>query len=633
MQTSAPERTGSVQEALAHAQRLLKPSPSLALEQALEILKFDPKQADARFIVGLAHAHLGDHEQAAIALRRAAELAPQGPAWRALGDQLTLLGDTAGADAAYAQSIRASVRDPALMQAAIALCDGKLAVCEHLLRPHLRENPTDVAAIRMLAEVGARLGRFDDAEKLLARCLQLAPSFMPARHNYAIVLHRQSKAVEALREIDILLQADPLNPSYRFLRASALTRVGEYDDAIGIYQDILRQYPDNARAWLSLGHACKTAGRRAESIEAYERCVKAAPNFGEGYWSLANMKTYTFDDAALANIEAQLARQDISDEDRFHLHYTLGKALEDRADYAGSFKHYDQGARIRRAGLHYDANETSAAAREHEALFTRDFVSQRKDWGSSAAAPIFIVGLPRSGSTLIEQILSSHSMVEGTMELPDIIAMAKRIGGGKVRGGAYPGVLAQLSKDETAALGDEYIARTRVQRKTDKPFFIDKMPNNSQHVGFINLILPNAKIIDARRHPLGAGFAAYKQHFARGQGFTYDLTDLGRYYADYVSLMARFGEAAPGRVYRVIYENVIADLEGEVRRLLQYCGLPFEPACLDFHANTRAVRTASSEQVRQPLYADAVDHWRHYEPWLQPLKAALGPALNSYGNT
>lgn len=633
MQTSAPERTGSVQEALAHAQRLLKPSPSLALEQALEILKFDPKQADARFIVGLAHAYLGDHEQAAIALRRAAELAPLGPAWRALGDQLTLLGDTAGADAAYAQSIRASVRDPALMQAAIALCDGKLAVCEHLLRPHLRENPTDVAAIRMLAEVGARLGRFDDAEKLLARCLQLAPSFMPARHNYAIVLHRQSKAVEALREIDILLQADPLNPSYRFLRASALTRVGEYDDAIGIYQDILRQYPDNARAWLSLGHACKTAGRRAESIEAYERCVKAAPNFGEGYWSLANMKTYTFDDAALANIEAQLARQDISDEDRFHLHYTLGKALEDRADYAGSFKHYDQGARIRRAGLHYDANETSAAAREHEALFTRDFVSQRKDWGSSAAAPIFIVGLPRSGSTLIEQILSSHSMVEGTMELPDIIAMAKRIGGGKVRGGPYPGVLAQLSKDETAALGDEYIARTRVQRKTDKPFFIDKMPNNSQHVGFINLILPNAKIIDARRHPLGAGFAAYKQHFARGQGFTYDLTDLGRYYADYVSLMARFGEAAPGRVYRVIYENVIADLEGEVRRLLQYCGLPFEPACLDFHANTRAVRTASSEQVRQPLYADAVDHWRHYEPWLQPLKAALGPALNSYGNT
>jgi hypothetical protein len=251
-------------------------------------------------------------------------------------------------------------------------------------------------------------------------------------------------------------------------------------------------------------------------------------------------------------------------------------------------------------------------------------------WGGSAA---MLVGLPRSGSTLIEQILSSHSMVEGTMELPDIIAMAKRIGGGKVRGGAYPGVLAQLSKDETAALGDEYIARTRVQRKTDKPFFIDKMPNNSQHVGFINLILPNAKIIDARRHPLGAGFAAYKQHFARGQGFTYDLTDLGRYYADYVSLMARFGEAAPGRVYRVIYENVIADLEGEVRRLLQYCGLPFEPACLDFHANTRAVRTASSEQVRQPLYADAVDHWRHYEPWLQPLKAALGPALNSYGNT
>jgi tetratricopeptide (TPR) repeat protein len=633
MQASAPERTGSVQEALAHAQRLLRRSPSLALEQAQEILNVDPNQAAAHLVRGLALAQTGQHEAAAAALRRAAALDPQGPAWRALGDQLTLLEDTAGADAAYAQAIRASVNNPTLMQAAVALCEGKLAISERLLRPYLKQNPTDVAAIRMLAEVGARLGRFDDSEKLLARCLQLAPSFTAARHNYAIVLHRQSKWAEALREIDLLLEADPQNPSYRFLRATALTRIGEYESAIAIYRDIVGEHPGNARAWLSLGHACKTAGRRDESIAAYEKSVEAGPHVGEGYWSLANMKTYAFDDATVARMKAQLERKDLSEDDRFHLHYALGKALEDRADHAGSFAHYAEGARIRRSGLQYEADETTEAARQHNALFTRDFFAARQGWGAEAPDPIFIVGLPRSGSTLIEQILASHSMVEGTMELSDIIFMAKRLGGGRVRGGTYPAALANLSREEIKALGEEYIARTRIQRKTAKPFFIDKMPNNSQHVGFIHLILPNAKIIDARRHPLGACFAAFKQHFARGQGFTYDLADLGRYYADYAELMARFDEAAPGRVHRVMYEDVVSDLESEVRRLLVYCGLPFEPACLEFHANTRAVRTASSEQVRQPIYSDAVDHWRHYEQWLGPLKTALGPALNNFGTS
>lgn len=630
MQVGAPEKTGSVEEALAHAQRLLTRSPSLALEQAQEIVKVRPGEAKAHFLRGLAHAHLGQHEDAVAALRKAVELDPQGPAWRALGDQLTLLDDAAGADAAYAQSIRASVRDPELMQAAVALCEGRLAVSEHLLRPYLREHPTDVAAIRMFAEVGARLGRFDDAEKLLARCLQLAPSFSAARHNYAIVLHRQSKSTEALKHIDVLLESDPQNPSYRFLRATALTRIGEYEKAIEIYRDITREHPINARAWLSLGHACKTAGRREDSINAYESAIAAAPHFGEAYWSLANMKTYAFDDAALARMQAQVQRRDLSEEDRYHLHYALGKAMEDRADFAASYSHYAEGARERRQGLSYNAAETSQAADEHVALFGRDFFAARAGWGCEAADPIFIVGLPRSGSTLIEQILASHSMVEGTMELPDIIMMAKRLGGGKVRGGAYPGMLASLSRNEVKALGEEYIERTRVQRKTGRPFFIDKMPNNSQHVGFIHLILPNARIIDARRHPMATCFAAFKQHFARGQGFTYDLNDLGRYYLDYARVMARFEDAAPGRVHQVRYETLIADVETEVRRLLSYCGLPFEPACLQFHENKRAVRTASSEQVRQPLYSDAVDHWRHYEPWLGPLRAALGQTIQEF---
>ena len=573
---------------------------------------------------------MGRHQEAAAALRRATELEPDGPAWRALGDQLTLLDDAAGADAAYAQSIKASVRDPHLMQAAIALVEGKLAIAEQLLRERLRASPTDVAAIRMLAEVGARLGRFEDAEKLLRRCLELAPSFHAARHNYAIVLHRESKSAEALRQLDVLLKADPENPSYQFLRAAALARIGEYEDAIAIYRDVLAKYPGSARGWLSLGHACKTAGLREESVAAYERVIADAPHFGEAYWSLANLKTHPFSDAVVAGMNQQLKRADISDEDRFHLHYALGKAYEDKSDFPKSFTHYAEGARIRRTGLDYKADETTQAARDHAALFTRAFFEAHKGQGSQAADPIFIVGLPRSGSTLIEQILASHSMVEGTMELPDIIAMAKRLGGGKVRGGSYPAVLAELGPDQIKALGDEYIARTRVQRKTGRPFFIDKMPNNSQHVGLIHLMLPNAKIIDARRHPMGACFSAFKQHFARGQAFTYDLTDVGRYYADYAELMARFDEAAPGRVHRVLYEDMIGDTEAEVRRLLDYLGLPFEPACLQFHANTRAVRTASSEQVRQPIYSSAVEQWRNYEQWLQPLKTALGRAAADY---
>ena len=629
----AEEQLGTVSAALANARRLLAADPALAQQQAIEIIKAAPQHAAGHLTLGLARAGLGQHREAATALRRAAELDPaSSPAWRALGDQLTILDDASGADAAYAQAIKASVRDPRLMDAARALVEGKLAIAEALLKTHLKAQPTDVAAIRMLAEVAARLGRFEDAEKLLKRALELAPTFLAARHNYALVLHRQSKAAEALAQIDLLLAADPHNPSYRFLRASALTRVGEYEAAIAIYREILGEHPGNARAWLSVGHALKTAGRQQEGVDAYRRSAELAPHFGEAFWSLANMKTYRFSDADLAAMQAQLDRSDLVEEDRFHLDYALGKAFEDRGDYQRSFAHYQRGAQLRRAGLAYDAVETSRTTAEHIAFFTKDLFARRAGQGAAAADPIFIVGLPRAGSTLIEQILSSHSAVEGTMELPDILMLAKRVGGGRVRGGAYPGALGQMSAPELKALGEEYLAMTRVQRKTAAPFFIDKMPNNFQHLGLIQLIVPNAKIIDARRHPLGCCLSAFKQHFARGQSFSYDLAEVGRYYADYVKLMAHYDAVLPGRVHRVLYENMIADPEAEIRRLLAYCGLPFEPGCLEFHANTRAVRTASSEQVRQPIYADAVEHWRNYEPWLAPLKAALGPVLDHYPN-
>jgi tetratricopeptide (TPR) repeat protein len=383
---------------------------------------------------------------------------------------------------------------------------------------------------------------------------------------------------------------------------------------------------------MSYGHALKTVGRQADCVAAYRKALELSPGLGEAWWSLANLKTVKFSETDRAVMAAGLEQEGLSDDDRLHLHYALGKALEDAGLYADSFDHYARGAAIRRAQVDYDPDENHADVARARAVFTPAFLGSTAGQGCPAPDPIFVVGLPRSGSTLVEQILASHSQVEGTMELPDLIVMARRLGGKAVRraDSAYPEVLTSLSPEQLAELGEEYLERTRVQRKTDRPFFIDKMPNNFAHAGLIHLILPNAKIIDARRHPLGCCFSGFKQHFARGQAFSYDLTDIGRYYADYVALMDHFDTVLPGRVHRVIYEAMIEDPEAQIRALLDHCGLPFEPACLSFHENDRAVRTASSEQVRQPLFKTAVEHWQNYESFMQPLKQALGECLETY---
>jgi tetratricopeptide (TPR) repeat protein len=549
-----------------------------------------------------------------------------------LTDQLLLAGDEAGAARARAEQIKASVSDPELMQAATALIANDLPVAERILKPYLNRHPTHVAAIRMLAEVAARLGRNEDAEALLARCLELAPGFTEARYNHATVLYRLTRAEEALAALEPLLAANSRHAGYRNLKAAVLGRLGDYAGAIALYEGVLAEHPNQPKGWMSLGHSYKTIGRQADSVAAYRKTLELAPQFGEAWWSLANLKTVKFSDDDIAAMRLQLARVDITDEDRFHLHYALGKALEDAGQPAASFEQYAAGATLRRAGIDYEAEHTAAHARRSMAVFTAEFFAERQGWGCPAPDPIFIVGLPRAGSTLIEQILASHSLVEGTMELPDIIAIARRLGGRHRResDGSYPEMVAGLTADEARALGEEYLERTRVQRKTDRPFFIDKMPNNFAHVGLIRLILPNAKIIDARRHPLGCCFSAFKQHFARGQGFSYDLTDLGRYYADYVALMAHFDAVLPGAVHRTLYERMIADPEGQVRSLLSYGGFEFEPGVMKFHENDRAVRTASSEQVRRPIFTDGLDQWRAFEPFLGPLKTALGPALEAW---
>ncbi|RPH54966.1 MAG: sulfotransferase family protein [Lysobacterales bacterium] len=634
--TETSEAVGTLKVALAHTQRLLASNPAAAVEQANEILKAVPNHPGAMMLLGIALGANRRGEEAVAALRRAVQMKPDMPdAWRALGDHLTALGDTSGADDAYAQHIRYSTRDPRLMEAALALCENRIAVAEATLRAHLKQHPTDVAAIRMLAEVAARLGRYADAEVLLERALELAPSFAPARMNYAFVLHRSGKAEQALVEVDRVLARDPGNPGYRNLKAAILARIGEIEQSIALYEAVTREYPNHPKVWMSFGHALKTSGRQDQCIDAYRRSLALSPQLGEAWWSLANLKTVSFNAADLETMEQQLGRSDLTPEDRYHFHFALGKAFEDADRYEASFEHNVRGNALRREFISYDAQENARHVQRSKALFTREFFAKRRGSGCQAADPIFIVGLPRSGSTLLEQILASHPLVEGTQELPDVVALTRELGERKNRTDAskYPEALAPLGSEELRALGERYLRQTRVQRKTGAPFFIDKMPNNWAHVGLIHLMLPNAKIIDARRHPLACCLSGYKQHFARGQHFTYSLEDIGNYYRDYVELMAHIDAVLPGRVHRVIYEEMVEDVESEVRRVLAYCGLPFDERCLRFYENERAVRTASSEQVRRPIYREGLDQWRNYEPWLEPLKSALGPVLSVYPAT
>jgi len=627
---------GTLEVALTHAQRLLARDPAAAAEQAAEILKVHPDLPEALALSGLALGYLGKGEEAIAALRRAVHFKAELPdAWRALGDHYSALEMREAADEAFAQHLRYSTHDPKLMGAALALAENRIPDAELQLREHLKRHPTDVLAIRMLAEVAARIGRTHDAENLLKRCVELAPGFRIARQNYAMVLHRQNKWSEALQEVDHLLVDEPSNPGLRNLKAAVLNRIGEYDASIELYRAVLRDYPNQPKVWMSLGHALKTANHTAECIAAYRRCIALAPQFGEAWWSLANLKTLRFTAEDIATMRAQLDRDDLTNDDRFHFHFSLGKALEDEGEYAPSFDHYSQGNALRRKLIRYDAAENAGHVERSRRLFTPEFFAERAGWGSPAPDPIFIVGLPRAGSTLIEQILSSHSQVEGTQELPDISMIARMIAGRTSRseGTAYPRALEKYSAGELRGLGERFLERTRIQRKTPRPMFIDKMPNNWAHVGLIHLILPNAKIIDARRHPLGCCFSCYKQHFARGQTFTYELDELGRYYRDYVELMAHFDAALPGRVHRVCYESMVEDTEEEVRRLLAYCGLPFEEGVLKFHENERAVRTASSEQVRRPIFREGLDQWRNFDPWLEPLRSALGDVLDRYPAT
>jgi tetratricopeptide (TPR) repeat protein len=567
----------------------------------------------------------GDAGAAVAAYQRAVTLNPVLHAsWRALAELHGAAGRTEEAAAAGRQ-VTVLARLPAPVLAASGmLAEGDLYGAERILRPFLAAHPRDIEAMRLLGQIGMQLDVLDDAEFLLESVLAFAPDYHIARYDYAQVLSKRHKHAAALEEARKLLAIDPSSRAFRTLYATACVGLGQHEEALRTYRDLVAETPEHAELHLSIAHALKTVGRQGQAIEAYRAAALARPSFGDAYWSLANLKTYRFTDEEIAHLRAQEAAPDTAIIDRYHLCFALGKALEDRGEFAESFRHYQRGNALKKGDSDYDPGALERALVRQREVCTREFFAARQGYGCARADPIFIVGLPRAGSTLIEHILASHSQVEGTMELADIPRMVQQLQGRehtdlKPR---YPAVLAELSGAEALRLGERYLSDTQVYR-TGKPFFIDKMPNNFRHLGLIHLILPNARVIDARREPMACCFSNFKQLFASGQEFTYSLDDIGGYYRAYLGLMAHWERVLPGKILRVQHEELVDDVEGNVTRMLEFLELPFEPGCLEFYKTERSVRTASSEQVRQPIFRDGIDQWRKFEPWLGQLRSAL----------
>jgi predicted Zn-dependent protease len=645
------QKSGQHDQALAGAQALLRDLPEnrdllliaaaslrhlSRLDEALTLL--DRLQAlQPRFSLlhqerGLCHVARKDAPRAIEALLLAVNINPALPmSWRMLEGVYRISGDARSAATAASHVATLARLPPEVVTATALFSDGALGPAEQMTRAFLLRHGDHPEAMRLLAKIGVAHDVLDDAELLLEAALALAPDHRAARYDYADVLVKRHKYALARDQMDQLLALDPANADYRAMAATAAVGLGEHDRAIALYREILAAVPQSPDVNLWLAHALKTVGQVPEAITAYRTAAAARPDFGDAWWSLANLKTYRFTDDEMAAMRAAEAAPATQVVDRFHLCFALGKALEDRGAAEESWRYYARGNALKRAESRYRPELLETNTRQQIAVCTREFFASRAGWGDPRPDPIFILGLPRAGSTLLEQILASHSQVEGTQELADVQRIVVDLQGREPDqdNPRYPRVLEDLTRDDFARLGERYLSETRVYR-TDKPFFIDKMPNNFRHIGLIHLMLPNARIIDARREPMSCCFSNLKQLFASGQEFAYSEDDIARYYRTYLDLMRHWDEALPGRVLRVQHEDVVADLEGSVRRLLDYCGLPFEQACVDFHQNRRSVRTPSSEQVRQPIFRDGLEQWKKYEPWLGPLRDALGDAVERY---
>lgn len=616
---------------LAVAQRYLhQSSPAL---QTLERLKrLSPNYGHAYQEEGHNYVQENNKMAAIHAYEQAVEFNPALIAsWKALAKLCLECGDKKAASQAQQNYSFLSRLPKELVSVSSLIHEGDLYKAERLCRQFLIKRPHHIEAMRLLADIGTKLNIYDDAEFLLESCLEFSPDYRIARFDYVNVLLKRQKFNEALTQATALVEEDPGNFGFQNLFANANVMIGNHDEALKAYQTLLKQSPDNYQVMLSIGHVQKTMGQQDAAIDSYRKAYQEKNNCGDAYWSLANLKTYRFTDSEITMAERGEGDKEVSVADRFHLCFALGKAHEDRGNFEKSFTYYERGNQLKKEQSRYCADRTELELAAQKKIFTQEFFEQLPEHGCDSPDPIFIVGLPRAGSTLLEQILASHSQIDGTFELPNILALAHRLNGRRLisEEAHYPKVLQEMPKDKLKTFGEAYIADTRIHRGK-APFFIDKMPNNFRHIGLIHLILPSAKIIDMRRHPMDCCFSCFKQLFAEGQEFTYGLEEIGRYYKDYVDLMDHWDRVLPGKILRVRYEDVIDNLETQVHRILDFCGLDYEESCVEFYKTNRSVRTASSEQVRQPIYRTGMGQWRPYETYLEPLKAALGPVLKHY---
>jgi tetratricopeptide (TPR) repeat protein len=578
-------------------------------------------------------AQLGERDAAIRSFSRVVELEPNHPqAWRELADLLVQADDTAGAANAYARQIASSVMDLTTLEQVAALDADKAEIAHDLLHEYLNIQPTDLNALETLGALHFRTGEFEAAEEVFKRALDLAPSFLRARLGYLSALQQQRKSSEEIRELDVLLADDPENAEYRELRALALSATGQVQESVDYCEDLVRSEPNRAKSWLTYAHVLRVAGRQEDCIHAYRKAIALDPPLYEAWWGLANLRTFRFAPAELSFLESGAGTENMSDASREFRHFTLGKALEDQGRYRDAFEQYSLGNALIRAGHPLNIADMMEGVQRQKRRYTRAFFERHAKDGAPAADPIFILGLPRSGSTLVEQILASHSLVEGCGELVALPAIVRQLEGSHADEPeqADDDAEALFRSRPISSLGEEYLERTRFFRRLARPYFTDKMPSNFHHLGVICTVLPNAKIIDVRRHPLDCCLSNFKQIFPNRHDPSYALADMGLYYRGYVELLAHFDRILPGRIHRVIYEDLVRDPEHEIGRLLTYCALPFEEACLRHYETERGILTISSEQVRQPVYKDSVAQWRHYEEWIGPLKDALGPVLSAY---
>jgi len=609
--------------------RLGNSSEAIGIMEALA--RVQPESALVQLELGRTYAACGHGSEAKAALERALELDPNlAEAWRELSEQRLLAAETALADAAYTQFRRLATDPPDLADAYAAFDQDRLEAAEGIVRQRLQGGTNEVAAFTLLAAIALRHG--DDLAEAAAinEVLLRADCDSSAREQLARLMIRQGRTGEALPLIERLLAAEAGNSAYAVLKVLALQLAERHAEGLAMITQLLADRPDDADLWLLAGNQRRYIGQSSEAVNSYRRAIELRPGHGMAYWALSNFETFHFAQPEIENMQRQLALVPRLGPDATGLEFSLGRALEDRGEFAAAFEHYEQGNRLARATFDYDPKATTAFVQRFKATFTSRFFSERARWGRSAGDPIFIVGLPRSGSTLLEQILASHSEVEGTRELAYVPTIARELAGPPETAARYPENLALLGAAQVEALAARYLASAQLHRPLGRPRFVDKMHGNFASLGLLHLMFPHAAIIDARRHPMASGFACYKQLFNPGMNFAYDLSELGLYYRDYVKLMAHIDAVLPGRVYRLHYERLIADTENEVRRLLEYCRLPFEPQCLRFYENRRVAQTISSEQVRRPIYTSGMEQWRHFEPWLEPLKATLQDLIDGY---